>query len=197
MQLEVGQQISFQGRTWLVFEIERSETTFIASITADEVKASHSLSINVRVLDQHYDDFGPGDIVELLLEVIQLIIPGENIFFIYNKRHYRRIKSATQSSDETTDRAPQGAGVGTAGGARDGGPGADQASGSKDGAGSAGGGGDTVWAGGRQGAEYTSAISGGGDAARDEGEQGASRPESGETVAEILERIRKRSSLGR
>lgn len=195
MQLEVGQQISFQGRTWLVFEIERSETTFIADKTSDELRGIHGTATNVRVLDEQFDSFGPGDIVEQLLEVVQLIVPGQHIYFIYNKRYYRRLKSATQSSDETSNRAPQGVEPRASGGIRNGGENTGEASSAQDGHGSAGDGGDTLRAGGRQGGQYAAAERGGGDAARNESKQRQPVATGGESVAELLARIRARSRV--
>jgi len=193
MQLEVGQQIGLQGKTWLVFEIERSETTFIADKTSDETRAGWGAPINVKVVDQQVDEFGPGDIVELQLEVVQLIIPGQHVFFIYNKRYYRRIKSAAKSANEATSGAPQSTKLGPSGGIRNGREGIGETGGAQDRDGSVGDGGDTLCTGGRQGVEHPVAERGGGDAAGDRSEPRQPVAEGGQSVAELLAKIRARS----
>ena len=98
--IEVGCQLSWQGRKAICTSIATETVTMVSSYNTENWRQLRSGHSNVKTLAEEWGDFDAGDIVKLEYQRVTLEIPGEHMYYIFP---YFKVRKETISGSTTTE----------------------------------------------------------------------------------------------
>lgn len=106
IQITVGSQVRMNDRSWICTAIDTRSGSCFARVDAVTLRAEKLAAQNTQHLDLRIDDFEAQDMVDWEQQVVELIDPGRDIFFIYVYDRWRKArKEQDAGTGEAADKA--------------------------------------------------------------------------------------------
>lgn len=109
MQISVGSVVKFRDREWLCTRITKREWSEFARANSEQLEADHRRLSNVHTIELTFGVFLENDVVHGEQEVVELIIPGSDVFFIYTYHRLRKeVKDGLERSEDAVEQGADG-----------------------------------------------------------------------------------------